>query len=175
MFYIGGDSSYWWCDSTYIWTRHFLVAQGKPVPVTTIHQDNKSIILLSENGKASSSKCTKHLDVCYFFVTDRIKQGKVKVAYCPMENMLAGFFTKTLNACKASNLICPPLTLSVKCTGVCWKIEKVMGLKDRRCEAMTIDKWWKKQPGSKERQKERRKEEKKIKGEKTEKIRLAQY
>ena len=79
-----------------LWTRHFLAAQGIPVPVTTIYQDNKSTILLSENGKASSSKHTKHLDMCYFFVTDEQKRGEVKVAYCPTENMLADFFTKPL-------------------------------------------------------------------------------
>ena len=56
-----------------LWTRHFLAAQGEPVPVTIIYQDNKSTILLAENGKASSSKSTKHLDVCYFFITDCIK------------------------------------------------------------------------------------------------------
>jgi len=78
-----------------LWTRHFLAAQGIPVPVTTIYQDNKITILLSENGKASSSKHTKHLYV-RFFVTDRIKRGEVKVAYCPTENMLADFFTKPL-------------------------------------------------------------------------------
>jgi len=76
--------------------RHFLDAQGIPVPITTIYQDNKCTILLSENGKASSSNRTKHLDVCYFFITDRIKWGEVKVAYCPTENMLANFFTRPL-------------------------------------------------------------------------------
>jgi len=30
-----------------LWTRHFLAAQGIPVPITTIYQDNKSMILLS--------------------------------------------------------------------------------------------------------------------------------
>jgi len=79
-----------------LWTRHFLADQGIAVPVTTIYQDNKSTILLSENGKASSSKRTKHLDVRYYFVTDCIKHGEVKVAYCPTENMLADFFTKPL-------------------------------------------------------------------------------
>ena len=79
-----------------LWTRHFLAEQGVPVPVTTIYQDNKSTILLSENGRGSSSKRTKHLDVRYFFITDRIKRGEVKVAYCPTENMLADFFTKPL-------------------------------------------------------------------------------
>jgi len=33
-----------------LWTWHFLVAQGVPVPTTTIYQYNKSMILLSENG-----------------------------------------------------------------------------------------------------------------------------
>ena len=77
-----------------LWTRQFLAAQGEPVPVTTIYHDNKSTILLSENGKATSSRWTKHLDIHYFFVTDCIKQGEVKVAYCPTKNMLADFFTK---------------------------------------------------------------------------------
>ena len=79
-----------------LWTRHFLAEQGLAVPVTTIYQDNKSTILLSENGKASSSKRTKHLDVHYYFIMDCIKCGEVKVAYCPSENMLADFFTKPL-------------------------------------------------------------------------------
>jgi len=39
-----------------LWTRHFLAAQGIPVPTTTVYQDNKSRILLSENGSMSSSK-----------------------------------------------------------------------------------------------------------------------
>jgi len=56
-----------------LWTRHFLAAQGEPVPITTIYQGNKSTILLSKNGKGSSSRRTKHLDVHYFFITDRIK------------------------------------------------------------------------------------------------------
>ena len=33
-----------------LWTRHFLAAQGIPVPTTAVYQDNKSRILLSENG-----------------------------------------------------------------------------------------------------------------------------
>jgi len=41
-----------------LWTRHFLVAQGEYVPTTTIYQDNKSTILLAENGKQSSSRRT---------------------------------------------------------------------------------------------------------------------
>jgi len=79
-----------------LWTRHFLAAQGEYIPTTTVYQDNKSTILLAENGKASSGKRTKHLDVRYFFVTDKIKKGEVKIAYCPTQDMLGDFFTKPL-------------------------------------------------------------------------------
>jgi len=78
-----------------LWTRHFLAAQGHTVPTTTIYH-NKSTILLAENGKSSSSKRTRHINVCYFFVSDKIKKGEVKVAFCPTTNMLADFFTKPL-------------------------------------------------------------------------------
>ena len=79
-----------------LWTRHFLAEQGQYVPTTTIYQDNKSTILLAENGRASSSKRTRHLNVQYYLVTDQIKKGYVKVAFCPMAEMLADFFTKPL-------------------------------------------------------------------------------
>jgi len=64
--------------------------------MTIIYQDNKSTILLAENGKCSSSKRTRHINVQYLFVADKIKKGKVKVAFCPTMNMLADFFTKPL-------------------------------------------------------------------------------
>jgi len=77
-------------------TRHFLASQATCVPTTKIYQDNKSTILLAENRQSSSSRRTKHLDVCYFFMTDRIKKGEVNVAFCPAHNMLADLFTKPL-------------------------------------------------------------------------------
>jgi len=49
--------------------------------MTTIYQDNKSTILIAENGKSSSSKQTRHLNIRYYFVTDQIKKGHVKVAF----------------------------------------------------------------------------------------------
>ena len=50
-----------------LWTRHFHNRQGIVTPdATNIYQDNKSMILLTENGKTSSSRHTKHLDIRYF-------------------------------------------------------------------------------------------------------------
>jgi len=79
-----------------LWTRHFLAAQGEHVLTTTIYQDNKSTILLAENRNTTSSKRTRHLDFRYFFVADKIKKVEVKIAYCPMQEMLGDFFTKPL-------------------------------------------------------------------------------
>ena len=78
-----------------LWTRHFSAVQGIHVPTMTIYQDNKSTILLSENGRLSSIARTWHLNVRYFFMTDKIQKAEVKVTYCPMENMLADFLKLT--------------------------------------------------------------------------------
>ena len=79
-----------------LWTRYFLEAQGYTCTSTIIHQDNKSSILLEENGKASSSKRTRHINIRYYFVTDRIGKGEVSISYCPTKEMIADFFTKPL-------------------------------------------------------------------------------
>ena len=67
-----------------LWTRNFLIGQGISITMATnIYQENKSTILLAENGKGSSSRRTKHLDIRYFFVTDKIKKGDINISYCP--------------------------------------------------------------------------------------------
>ena len=45
------------------WTRKFMEAQGYQVNDNILFQDNKSAILLEKNGKASSSKRTKHINI----------------------------------------------------------------------------------------------------------------
>lgn len=71
-------------------------AQGYKVSDNIIFQDNKSTMLLERNGKASSSKRTKHINVRYFFITDRISKGEVRVEWCPTSEMVADFMTKPL-------------------------------------------------------------------------------
>ena len=80
-----------------LWTRYFLEAQGYEINESIIqHQDNKSTILLAENGKASSGRRTRHINIRYFFVKDRVASGEVKIEYCPTDSMMADFFTKPL-------------------------------------------------------------------------------
>ena len=79
-----------------LWTRYFLKGQGYDVEKSTIYQDNQSAMLLENNGQRSSGKRTRHVNIRYFFVTDRIKSQEVDVQYCPTGNMLGDFFTKPL-------------------------------------------------------------------------------
>ena len=79
-----------------LWVRNFLLAQGYEVKDNVIHQDNMSTMLLANNGKRSSGKKTRHIEIRYFFITDNIQKGNASVKYCPTEDMIADFFTKPL-------------------------------------------------------------------------------
>ena len=79
-----------------LWTKYFLEAQGYKIDDSKIYQDNQSTILLAKNGRGSSSKRTRHINIRYFFVTDRVKRKEVSVEYCPTGEMNADFFTKPL-------------------------------------------------------------------------------
>ena len=83
-----------------LWTRNFLKAQGYEVTDNVILQDNKSAILLENNGKRSSGKRTRHFDIRYFFITDRIGAGDVRVEHCPTNDMIGDYFTKPLQGAK---------------------------------------------------------------------------
>ena len=78
------------------WTRYFLDAQGYCVDDNILNQDNKSSILLKTNGKASSGKRTKHINIRYFFITNRVKKGDVSVVWCPTGDMISDYATKPL-------------------------------------------------------------------------------
>jgi hypothetical protein len=76
--------------------RYFLTAQGYHVNNNIIYQDNQSTIKLAKNGKRSSGKQTHHINIRYFFVTDRIAAKELNVEYCPTLDMIADYFTKPL-------------------------------------------------------------------------------
>ncbi len=79
-----------------LWTRNFLEAQGYKIHKNILYQDNKSLILLEKNGRASSSKHTNHIAIRYFFVTECIVKGELSVEWRPTAEMIADFMTKPL-------------------------------------------------------------------------------
>jgi hypothetical protein len=83
-----------------LWTRLFLKGQGFIVKDNAIHQDNQGSILLETNGKMSTSKPTRHINIRYFFITNNVAKGQVRFEYCPTYDMIADFFTKPLQGLK---------------------------------------------------------------------------
>ena len=55
-----------------------------------------SSILLERNGKASSGKRTRHINIRYFFITDRVNMKEVEIEWCPTKEMVADSMTKPL-------------------------------------------------------------------------------
>jgi len=82
--------------SQVIWTRYFLEAQGETVEDNIVYQDNQSAMKLEKYGMRSSSKRTRHINIRYYFVTDRISSNEMSMEYCPTEDMISDYFTKSL-------------------------------------------------------------------------------
>ena len=79
-----------------IWTCYFLLLQGYGIVENLLLQDNKSSILLEQNGKALSSKRTRHINIQYFFITDWVNMKEISPHWCPTKEMVADFWTKPL-------------------------------------------------------------------------------
>ena len=79
-----------------LWLMMFMSEQGYKIKDNRLYQDNQSTILMLKNGRNSCTGNSRHIDIRYFFVKDRIDKGELKVEYCPSSIMLADFFTKPL-------------------------------------------------------------------------------
>ncbi len=71
-------------------------AQGYGIESNILKQDNKSTILLVNNGKRSSSKRTRAFDIRYFFLTDQVEKGNLKIEYCATTEMWGDYMSKPL-------------------------------------------------------------------------------
>jgi hypothetical protein len=79
-----------------IWTCYVLFLQGYEIVENLLLQDNKSSIILEQNWKASSSKCTRHINIQYFFITDWVNMKEIRPHWGPTKEMVADFWTKPL-------------------------------------------------------------------------------
>ena len=79
-----------------LWTKHFIEAQGYMIEENILHQDNKSTILLQENGRKSAGKQSRALNVRYFFLMDQVEKENLRITYCPTDDITADYMTKPL-------------------------------------------------------------------------------
>jgi hypothetical protein len=78
-----------------IWARNFLLYQGYPTGPIQLYEDNMSTITLAEKGWSSSGR-TRHVDIRYYWIKEKIDTKEVKISHMPTEDMLADIMTKTM-------------------------------------------------------------------------------
>ncbi len=78
------------------WTRYFLLSQGYGIIENLLLQDNRSSILLERNGRASSGKRTRHINIRYYFISDRVNMKEISIDWCPTKKMVSDYMSKPL-------------------------------------------------------------------------------
>jgi hypothetical protein len=89
---VGGDDAI----TMILWTKHFMEAQGYEIKHNILYQDNKSTILLHENGRRSAGKRSRALNVQYFFLSDQISKKNLMIEYMPTDDMVSDYMSKPL-------------------------------------------------------------------------------
>ena len=78
-----------------IWLRRLFVElkimKDKPIK---IHQDNQGCIALSKNHMCQQR--TKHIDIKYHFVREKVQNKEIELEYLPTTKMIADTLTKNL-------------------------------------------------------------------------------
>ena len=49
---------------------------------------------MEKNGMMSNGKCMKHVNICCYFITDRVSKGEVSIKQYPTEKMVADCATE---------------------------------------------------------------------------------
>ena len=81
-----------------VWLKSFMCELGEhstDEPIK-IHEDNQGAIALAKNPEFH--KRTKHIDIRYHFVREKVEDGQVVLEYCPTHDMLADIMTKPIAA-----------------------------------------------------------------------------
>jgi hypothetical protein len=78
------------------WTCYFMKSKGYGVKENVLFQDNKSYTILEKNVKASRRKRTKHINIQYFFITDRVNKEEVLMLWCPTGDRIEDYANKPL-------------------------------------------------------------------------------
>ena len=82
-----------------LWLRQLIFQLfGIDLTSTTLFCDNQSAIALTKEHQYHAR--TKHIDVRFHFIRWIVEEGKLRLIYCPTENMVADVLTKALTSTK---------------------------------------------------------------------------
>jgi hypothetical protein len=82
-------------SSLTMWVRGFLDLLGLLVGPVVMYEDNQSTIAMVKNGNCTAER-TRHINVKYFWLHDKIKAGEIVLRYIESENNVADYFTKSI-------------------------------------------------------------------------------
>ena len=79
-----------------VWLKAFMSELGEVMgnDAVTVYEDNQGAIALAKNPE--SHKRTKHINIRYHFVREKVEDGQVALEYCPTQDMLADIMTKPI-------------------------------------------------------------------------------
>ena len=79
-----------------VWLKAFMNEIGEATgnDPLTVYEDNQGAIALAKNPEFH--KRTKHIDIRYHFVREKVKDDQVALEYCPTQDMLADIMTKPI-------------------------------------------------------------------------------
>ena len=85
-----------------LWLRQLILQLfGIILDATTLFSDNQSAIALTKEHQYHAR--TKHIDVRFHFIRWIVEEGKVRLVYCPTEEMVADILTKALPSTKVKH------------------------------------------------------------------------
>nr|BAP68993.1 RxLR effector candidate protein [Hyaloperonospora arabidopsidis Emoy2] len=87
-----------------VWLKVFLGELGEMTSDEAIKmfEDNQGSIALAKNPEFH--KRTKHIDIRYHFVREKVESGEVILEYCSTQDMLADMMTKPIAAVQFESL-----------------------------------------------------------------------
>jgi hypothetical protein len=76
------------------WLKKFEMELEKKKTEIVLFEDNQSAIKTANNRIHNDR--SKHIDIRYHFIREKIENGDLKIVYCPTEHMVADIMTKSL-------------------------------------------------------------------------------
>ena len=60
------------------------------------YQDNISAMRMESNSLKPCGEKSRHVNIRYFFIKNVLKREDIELVHCPIERMIADFYTETL-------------------------------------------------------------------------------
>ena len=99
-----------------VWIRE-LISELQSQP-TLIYEDNQSAISMAKNPQFHGR--SKHISIKYHYIQEQVNNDKIRLEYCPTEDMLADLLTKGIRPEKFEKLrklygMCNQVSIEKEC------------------------------------------------------------